>query len=177
MPHARPSRSRELRARHRRVLFWSFGVAALLHVAVLVIRPTYQVEPFVGSGLEMVPGDSTGMPGTPVTLFFGPPEIRGLEGVIHVEPVDRILEVPRAVDLSPACIADAGRRTASGRVRLSVGVLGYTDVVALEEGTGIPCWDSVLRAVAADLWYRWLPSERFPAPVDVIQPVTVSLAL
>ena len=30
----------------------------------------------------------------------------------------------------------------------------------------------MLRRVAGDLWYRWLPNEEFPAPVELIQPLS-----
>ena len=38
--------------------------------------------------------------------------------------------------------------------------------------TGSACGDATLARVAGDLWYRWLPSEEFPAPVDVVQPLS-----
>ena len=41
---------------------------------------------------------------------------------------------------------------------------------------GDACGDQVIETVAGDLLYHWLPSERFPAPVDLIQPVTLTQA-
>ena len=51
---------------------------------------------------------------------------------------------------------------------------GRTDDVEIEQSTGDACADEVLSRVAGDLWYRWLPSEEFPAPVDLVQPITLA---
>ena len=53
---------------------------------------------------------------------------------------------------------------------------GHTLVDGIEESTGDECADQVILTLANDLFYRWIPSERFPAPVDLIQPVTLTQA-
>lgn len=43
----------------------------------------------------------------------------------------------------------------------------------LTRSTGDRCGDEILTEMADALVYHWLPTERFPAPVDLLQPVTV----
>jgi len=40
--------------------------------------------------------------------------------------------------------------------------------------SGIRCADDLLERVAGDLLYHWLPSEDFPAPVELTQPMRLS---
>jgi hypothetical protein len=60
-----------------------------------------------------------------------------------------------------------------GYVRLQVLASGRTLVAGIDESTGDRCADRVILDLARDLLYRWIPNERFPAPVQLIQPVTL----
>ena len=116
------------------------------------------------------------MDGDSVDVFFGPPRIFEPDGTLSVESPDRVLEAARAIRPPLACPASVrvARTPGSGSVRLTVNASGRIDAVTLDESTGDACWDVVATRVAADLWYRWLPSERFPAPVELLQPLTVA---
>lgn len=37
------------------------------------------------------------------------------------------------------------------------------------QSSGFPCGDAVLQRIAGDLWYRWLPNDEFPPPVELVQ--------
>jgi hypothetical protein len=168
------TRSDELREQSRRVLGWSLGIAALIHVAVFYFVSWSGTEGESGSGLTLLA--TAQWTGAPVDVFFGPPKIFEPDGTLSTEAPDRVLEAARAIRLPPACSASALEvgTPGSGSVRLSVNGRGRVDSVALNESTGNACWDGVATQVAADLWYRWLPSDRFPAPVELLQPITVA---
>ena len=168
-------RSEELRKRDRRVLAWSLVVAALVHVAVFVVAPAFRVEPLVGADVEL---DTTGVAAggnANVDLLFGPPLVRVEDGEDWTAPPERVLSAQRGVRLETRCLdlASQGRTPRAGRVGLRIRASGRVDVLGLLEGTGDPCADRILTEVAGDLWYHWLPDERFAAPVTVEQPVTV----
>lgn len=169
------SRSEQLREKHRRVFRWSLGIAIVLHGALFAFLQ-FRVEPLAGSEEEEIAegGPAEGRPFY-VEVVFGPPEITGPDGEVVRE--DRRLEADRTVLLPPECGVLARTREGQphGRVRLRVRQSGRTDVVALTQSTGSVCGDEVVRMMAGALWYHWLPSERFPAPVDLIQPVTLLL--
>ena len=80
--------------------------------------------------------------------------------------------------MPPDCLARkiAPSAPGTGQVRLKVNSSGRIDAVALDQSTGDLCWDLVAIRVAGDLWYRWLPSKRFPAPLELLQPLTVGLS-
>ena len=167
------TRYAQLRQRDRRVLLWSIAVAAILHVAAFVLWPAFQVEPWALRNVGVSPGSSGTGAGAEFDLFFGPPDIFEVDGSLSREAPDRFLEVDRIVRVSSDC-SEEGRAPASGKVGLTLSASGRVHTVELVESTGGRCGDEVIVAVASDLLYRWLPSERFPAPVRLIQPITVS---
>lgn len=166
-----------LRQRHNRILRWSLAGAALLHVLVLYLvawdRPTH----VFARDTELVEIGDPGLGGVPVRVLFAPPAITAGPDSVWQEPAGRVLSSEIAVALPPGCVlADLGPTgMGSGVVRLAVSETGHADAVEVVETSGSWCWDGMLGKVAGSLLYRWLPSERFPAPVDVLQPVTVSL--
>ncbi len=171
-------RSEERRKRERRVLGWSLGVAALVHVVVFAVAPPMQVEPMVGTDVEL---DTTGAPGganAMVRVFFGPPTVILAERERWTAPSERVLSAEREVRLEEACLtlAGDGRTPVAGQVGLRIRASGRVDLLGLEASSGDPCADRILTEVAGDLWYHWLPNERFGAPVQVIQPVTLMAA-
>jgi hypothetical protein len=169
------SRSEQLRERQRRVFRWSLGIAILLHGALFAFVQ-FRTEPLAGWDEEEVAEASPGE-GRPfyVEVVFGPPEITRPGGGVVRE--DRQLEADRTVLLPPGCgvLAQTIEGEPHGRVRLRVRRSGRTDVVEVTQSTGSACGDEVVRMMAGALWYHWLPNERFPAPVDLIQPVTLLL--
>jgi hypothetical protein len=169
------SRSAELRQRHRRVSRWSLGIAVLLHVLVFMFWPGLRVEsPDVSDPESRVGEPAQGRP-TYVEATFGPPDIFEADGTLSRQ--DRELEADHILLLPPGCVVlSEDARPPAGRVRLRVWKSGRTDVVELAESTGSECGDEVITALADALWYRWLPNERYPAPVDLIQPVTLMRA-
>ena len=172
------SRSTELRNRERRVLRVSFGVAVVVHVAAFGLIAWSRSAPEWRPGSETIRLEEGSWTGTRVDVFFGPPKIYEPGGTIAEEPPDRILEAARLLQMPPECL---GREIAPsapgfGQVRLTVNSSGRIDALALDQSTGDACWDLVAKRVAGDLWYHWLPSERFPAPVELLQPITVALS-
>ncbi len=114
--------------------------------------------------------------------LFGSPEIVADDGTIWREPVEPVVagEVP-LIRLTETC--DRSRiiliptmapptRGLTGLVRLRLRADGWVDRVELIQSTGDPCVDRMITGVAGALWYRSLPNDRFPAPLDLIQPIT-----
>jgi hypothetical protein len=172
------TRVQELRERDGRVLRRALGVAALLHLAAFVLWPGYRVEsPPSDPGARMKAVH--GVAGTPtyVSVLFGPPDILEADGTVSSEPPERVLAADRILRLPTECddLKLPGRTPVTGRVRVRVGTAGLAKATGLARSTGDPCADEVLATVADALRYLWLPSERFPAPVDLIQPVTLNL--
>ncbi len=165
-------RIKQRRKSERRVLFWCLGVAAVIHVVVFVGFPAIRT----GDGpFPIFSDDLTVEAGAiPLDLFFGPPAISDAAGGLSLEPPARVLEADRLVYLEAGCRAliSGSRTVIRGSVRLRVRSNGLTDVLDVVRSTGEPCGDEVLERVAGDLWYRWLPNEDFPAPVELIQPVS-----
>jgi len=170
------TRSEELRDRNRKVFAWSLAIAAAIHVALFLWLPAFDAQPLVLTEIRNE-GDTQEV-GTPtfVDVLFGPPAILAADGTVSTEPLGRVLQADRLVHLPTECssLSREGRTPAHGQVHLTVDASGRTDDVEIEESTGDACADEVLSRVASDLWYRWLPSEDFPAPVDLIQPITLA---
>ncbi|MGI9627671.1 MAG: hypothetical protein ACR2QM_12600 [Longimicrobiales bacterium] len=172
------NRSAELRARERRILRGSLGVAVALHAVAFGFVAWTRVAPEWSPGNEMVRLDEGSWSGTRVDVFFGPPMIFEADGAVAEQPPERTLEAARSLQMPPACFDRDLPPSApgSGQVRLTVNASGRIDAVTLDKSTGDACWDLVAKRVAGDLWYRWLPSERFPAPIELLQPITVGLS-
>ena len=173
------TRSEVLRKRNRKVLAWSMAIAVVVHVAAFLLVPSFGGElrmadsPPGGEEVNLMIRNPTF-----VDVTFGPPDIFDADGAVWKEPADRVLQADRILSLPTQCeaLSREGRVPALGRVRLRVNASGRVNVMGLAEGTGDPCADEVITTVAADLWYRWLPNERFAAPVDLIQPITLEEA-
>jgi len=170
------SRSAALRRRHRQVLAWSLGLAVVIHAAVLFYGPWLRNDPGPGSGTELVAGSDPALGGLAVNVFFGPPAIVLAADSLSQEPSWRVLKTSRILPPPFACSARDWLEVeyARGSVRLIVGPGGRPDTVSLDGSTGSRCWDAVMTGLATDLRYRWLPSDRYPAPVEVFQPMTLS---
>jgi len=167
------SRSEELRARNRRIFAISYLVAALLLVVIFVSAPGFRVQPVPSTEVEHV--HAAAIPDWPLfgQVLFGPPRIRTTDGPTREEPDARTLEVGRVYNMPSDC-KDAFLTESlpiSGEVRLHVAATGKADLVEWTESTGSPCVDRFIGQFAAALHYEWLPSDRFPPPVDLIQPV------
>lgn len=166
------SRAEELRRQHRKVLFWAIGVAAVLHVVAFLALPGFRNEVTWISGEDLVGVDP--IDGSPVDVRFGPPLISAPDGSVAQEPPERTLQVVRLMSLPAGCdvLGDAGALL-PGSVRLKVDPGGYAEALEVVQSTGFPCSDQVMMRLAGDLQYHWLPNERFPAPVHLVQPVTL----
>jgi len=176
-------RSDQLRRTHRRILGWSLGVALVLHAGILWFAPAFRGE---------LPGPSPNRPGLSavgnggvawIDVAFGPPTILLADGGERQEPPDRTLEA-RGVNISGIALeadcewvrhADlAGHRAT---VKLRVREDGRVTVDEVTDGTGHPCVDILLVAVAGTLWYRWLPDAQAPAPVELLQPMELTASM
>ncbi|HZD05882.1 MAG TPA: hypothetical protein VE173_13230, partial [Longimicrobiales bacterium] len=154
------TRSEQLRDRYRRILAWSLGGAAAIHVAVFVLMPTFRAEPLGGLDVELDTATAVTGANASVEVLFGPPTIGEPDGSPWTAPRDRVLRAKRGVRLEPACtpLLREERTPRRGRVQLRVRPSGRVDVLDLAGSSGDLCADRVLREVAADLWYHWLPS-------------------
>lgn len=160
------------------MLAWSLVVAAVAHAAVFLLAPGFRAEPLSRPDVEL---DTTGVAGganASVRVFFGPPTVNTREGSDWTAPPDRVLSAERAVRLQGACVrlTVEGRTPVGGRVGLRIRASGRVDILGVVSGTGDSCADLILAEVAGDLWYHWLPNDRFEAPVNVEQPVTLMAA-
>ena len=171
------TRAQQLRARDRKVLAWSLGVAAVLHVLAFWLLPGIQAQPVNAPDVELrrTPNAKGGERAL-VAVLFGPPSITEQGGGVWTEPSDRVLKAARLVSLPRECITLVGqdRTPIHGRVHLQVDAGGLAANATMAESTGDACGDKVLALLAGDLWYHWLPTKRFPAPVDLVQPVTLA---
>ena len=167
------SRADELRKQHRTVLAWALAAAAALHVGFFLLLPGLRTEATWNANAHLEGVDATG--GDPVDVRFGPPAITASDGAVVQEPPERRLQIVRLMRLPANC--DVLRRLGStlvrGSVRLRVDPGGYAKGVGLAESTGHTCADQMIMRLAGDLQYHWLPNERFPAPVELVQPVTL----
>lgn len=168
--------AKQHRERQQRIFAISLMVAVALHVAVFVLMPKFETPPVGASN----PQDGRVVPpiGTPTLLnvLFGPPTISLSDGTEWPEPEDHVLEAQQLANLPPDCAAFSARTEVPvhGSARLVVNGSGHVNVVGVVESTGDPCGDDVLEGVADALHYHWLPSDRFPAPVELVQPMTLS---
>lgn len=162
------------RRAERKVFAWGWSVAGVLHIIVFLSwRETREVrvtEP--NPDFETV--EILDREPIPLDLFFGPPAIRNAAGGISIEPPERYLEVDRLVYLPSDCeaLVRGSGAVVRGSVRLAVNEAGRTDVRGIFRSTGHRCADAVLQRIAGDLRYRWLPNDEFPAPVELIQPLS-----
>ena len=166
------TRSAELRNRERKIFAWSLAAAVVIHLVVVWLSPEFEIEVLAENDEDGSGG--TGIP-TFVDVLFGPPEISESDGTVSREPADRVLQVDHILGLETECAA-LNQTPAHGRVRLRVNAIGHVSVMELTDGTQDECVNEVMTTVADALWYRWLPSGRFPAPVDLIQPITLAEA-
>lgn len=176
------TRSEQLRRRSRRVFVVSFLVAAVLHVAILFGMPAFHAV--LPDGPASAEGDvvSVATRWQRFDVEFGPPEITDADRRIWVEPATRVLRV-QDVEISDLRepVACDGRTLesivpTSGRVRVRLAESGRVTVATIAESTGDACRDDILTAIAASVWYHWIPNDRFPAPVDLVQPLSVTEA-
>jgi hypothetical protein len=170
------TRAQELRARDRWVLSWSLLAAVVIHGLVFTYWLTRPEPVPRGEGIGLSPEDRTPSAGIRLDLFFGPPDIEAPDGTMWKEGPERFLTARRVVQLSSFCdgLTEDGRTPVTGVVRLRLDGTGRVERVDVADGTGDPCGNAAMTAVASDLLYRWLPSERFPAPVELLQPVTIT---
>lgn len=161
------------RKSERKLFVWCGAIAVALHVILFfVLRETRVTVEQREYNIESI--EITDLKPIPLDLFFGPPAITNARGGFSVEPPERVLEVDRLVFLPGTCraIIRGSGDVARGSVRLKVNGTGRVDVLGVELSTGFPCGDATLTRVAGDLWYRWLPTEEFPAPVELVQPLS-----
>lgn len=171
------SRVEELRRRHRRILGWSFALAALIHLGLFVLAPSYsRLAGERDTSLDTAPAE--GARGTVlVNVTFGPPSISLEDGTVRLEPPDRVLEARRVnvarTWLGRECqwVRRDGLGSAEGAVRLQVHATGRVARTTVAESSGDVCKDKVLETIAGSLWYHWLPDAEAPAPVDLVQPI------
>ena len=161
------------RERHRKVFAWSFAAAISLHIALFILSPELRVQVLGDPAVEAVQaGPPPALPWA-LDVRFGPPTLTAPDGTSWPEPADRVLDTVRLIELPTLCAAMAHDEMISlrGSVHLQVNVEGHAAVIELVESTGTACGDHLLRSVAGDLHYHWLPTSRFPAPLDLVQPV------
>lgn len=173
-----PNRPEVVRRQERRILRRSLAAAALLHVAALVWIT------WDGPGLRFGGDDDWaefaegGWGGLPVRVFFSPPSMQVTPDSVWQEPLGRVLSTEVSITPPSGCGAEEWRSTSgvgSGVVHVRVKETGHAEAVAMRTSAGSYCWDAVLVDLAGDLLYRWLPSESLPAPVEVYQPLTVTV--
>lgn len=154
------------------------AIAVVLHAAAFGLVRWSHSGPEWSPDTEAVTLEQNSWTGTPVDAFFGPPRIFRPDGTTAEEPPDRVLAAARLLGMPPICLSRAIPPSAPGsvQVRLTVNARGRINAVSVEQSTGDTCWDAVAMRIAGDLWYHWLPSDQFPAPVELLQPMTVGLA-
>ena len=164
------------RRKERRVYGWGLAAAVALHVVAFLLVPAFRSETPHDPSLDPLWGAAAAGAPVVVDVLFGPPTITAADGLARTEPPDRFLEADRLVLMPEDCAVLAAERQAPfhGSVQLRVKASGRVDVAGMVESTGASCVDAVLQTVAGDLWYHWLPDERFPPPVDVTQPMSLT---
>lgn len=176
------SRAKELRARGRRIFWFSMVGAGVIHGAVFFALQRHQVDVSLESATrDEVEGESRIL--NFVNVHFGPPAILGDDGTTWQEPPERVLEARNVelleINLPPECGSRERRGIvpAQARLRLELNAAGRVTNAKLAPATGNPCRDGMMTAIAARLWYDWLPNRTFAAPVELIQPMTVVAAV
>jgi hypothetical protein len=176
------SRAQELRARSRRIFWFSMVGAAVIHGVILVALQRHQVDVSLESAIrDEVEGESGIL--NFVDVHFGPPEILGDDGTTWQEPPERVLEARNVelleINLPPECGTRERRGIvpAQARIRLELNAAGRVAKAELAPTTGNSCRDGMMTAIAERLWYHWLPNRTFAAPVELIQPMTVVAAV
>ena len=168
------TRSAELREQNRRVLAWSLAAAVVIHVAAFVFWPETPVEPLGELSESVLQGVEEEGVFVEIRAEFAGPEITSAGGVQTSARILRTLVAERLTRVALECRDTMGPgRDYHGSVRLVVNDEGRVDQKEMVEGSGNSCGDRALLAVAGDLWYRWLPSDTYEAPVVLIQPVSV----
>lgn len=170
-----PTQLGERRRREGRTLGVGLAVAAVLHaVGFLMLPGLPESEQGPPTELEVDRAEVVGGRAIPLDVFFGPPMIENSIGGLSLDPPTRVLSAQRAVFLPASCrgIIEGVGRIFRGSVQLEVEATGRAQAVRVEQSTGARCADDVLTRVAGDLWYQWLPDDRFPPPVHLIQPMT-----
>lgn len=167
------TRSEQLRRQHRRILGWSLGVAVVAHILVFVLSPTFRTQPLMGADTEL---DTLGLAAganAVADLLFRAPILQLADDSSRATPAERTLETQREVRVPERCLylTDGSRAPVVSHIRLRVRASGRVDVLGIERTSGDACADDILREAAGALWYHWLPSERFPAPLELDQPV------
>jgi len=173
-------RSDQVRAQNRRILLWSLAIAALLHAAFFVFSPTFDANP---DAFRSTPSMEDTLPGNVlvplyVRVTFGPPEILGEDGAVHREPADRFLQAERLIKVPDECrtLFPTVQSPQSARVRLRLDWKGRVIRARVDRSTGRRCEDEIVLKLARLLWYQWLPSDRYPSPVNLVQPVRLAAA-
>lgn len=179
------TRSAELRQRYRRVFTVSLLIAAGIHVLIFIASPDFRVDPQfqLASNPDLVVGEmDADSRWAIVNVFFGRPEILSDDGTVRREPPERVLEVYAVAVASSVLPHRCHLRNefdvlpAEGRVRVQVDGGGLVVWDRIEESDGDVCRDALLTTMSGSLWYQWIPNDRFPAPVELIQPVRVVAA-
>ena len=176
--HPRLERSTRLRRkRQRRIFRYSLAIAVVAHALVLWFSPWFRNDPRLSPGTELAQGAEPPFGGIAVNVIFGPPAIVDGNGALAQEPDWRVLSASRVLPPPPGCASHDWFEPAfaKGEVRLILGETGRPDTVSLAVTTGDRCWNGVMVGLAGDLRYLWLPNDEHVAPVELVQPVTLSL--
>lgn len=161
------------------MLRWSLAVAVALHIGALVLITWDGPGVRFGGDEDWVEFADGGWGALPVRVFFSPPSMQVTPDSIWQEPAGRVLSTEVAIAPPAGCGSDDWGSTSgvgSGVVHVRVRESGHAEAIAVVTSAGSYCWDAVLVDLAGDLLYRWLPSEELPAPVEVFQPLTVTVA-
>lgn len=169
------TRSEYLRQRNRRIFRWSLVAAAVAH-AVLFLTWRWSDSP--GDPARTGPRPTLfGELEAPsvVQVVFGPTSIRK-GNAWHAEPEEHTLSAELMTRLPGECVSFQwlGGDVLRASVDLTVDSAGYAHVRSVSASTGHECGDAVASRSAGALRYHWLPDARFPAPVEVRQPVIIS---
>ncbi len=163
------------RKQYRKILTWSFVAAVIVHIAVIWGSPDFEVEPLSPQGSTAEGDIEDDALTTALEVVFGPPIITTADGSFWQEPEDRTLEAMRLTELPLLCAHLSAQPNLPMRAtfHLTVSSRGHAKVEEIAESTGDNCADGALSRAADALRYHWLPSSRFPAPVSLVQPVTL----
>lgn len=171
------TRSEQLRKRDRKVLAWALFIAVAIHVAVFILMPAVRAGGKEGLGEKTAAKNpDAGVPlKAVVSVVFGPPTITVGDSTEVTQPSDRTLHTSRIVALPAKCssLVDGIQGPLLARFRLRIPKTHEAKDVRLVETSGNACADDILVQLTRDLAYHWLPDERFPAPVALVQPAAL----